>query len=130
MRFVIQEHFARTHHFDFRLEHEGVYRSWVIPKGLPIQCGQQRLAIQVSDHELAFGEFEGVIAEGEYGAGEIKIWDRGCYSAEEWSDDRIVVRLSGARIIGTYALARFRAKKKRAWLIRCCNDCGARSNSP
>lgn len=66
-RFVIQEHHARTHHFDFRLERDEVFKSWAIPKGIPEAVGIKRLAVQVEDHTLAFGEFEGTIPQGEYG---------------------------------------------------------------
>ena len=122
MRFVIQEHFSRTHHLDFRLEHEGVYRSWAVPKGLPTRSGEQRLAMQTADHDLAFGEFEGRIANDEHGAGEIRIWDRGQYTLEDWLDDRIVIRLMGTRVVGRYMLMRFVAKGERAWLIRRLRD--------
>lgn len=82
-RFVIQEHSARTLHFDFRLERDGVFKSWAIPKGLPERQGVRRLAIRVADHTLAFGDFEGTIPEGEYGAGNVEIWDRGTYELHE-----------------------------------------------
>lgn len=78
-RFVIQEHCARTHHFDFRLEKDGVFKSWDVPKGLPEHTGIKRLAVQVDDHDLSFGEFEGQISPGDYGAGKISIWDSGDY---------------------------------------------------
>ena len=61
MRFVVHEHFARTHHFDFRLEHAGVYKSWAVPNGPPTEPGVRRLAVQVDDHDLAFGDFDGDI---------------------------------------------------------------------
>src|SRR5437867_3722513 len=96
-RFVVQEHQARTHHFDFRLEKDGVFKSWAVPKGLPDAVGVKRLAIQVEDHELEFGAFEGTIPQGEYGAGEIRVWDSGTYELFEWAEDYIRVKLKGAR---------------------------------
>lgn len=117
MRFVVQKHSARTLHFDFRLEKDGVFKSWAVPKGLPQRTGVRRLAIQVADHALAFGDFQGTIPEGEYGAGAIEIWDRGTYQLHEWHDDRIVFTLSGERLNGTYNLIRFRHGRDREWLI-------------
>jgi len=117
-RFVIQEHRARNLHYDFRLEKEGVLKSWALAQGLPEQIGIRRLAVQVKDHELSFGDFEGTIPEGEYGAGEISIWDQGTYESLEWTDDRIVVVLHGEHLDGVYSLIRFRRKGEREWLIQ------------
>jgi len=116
-RFVIQRHQARTLHDDFRLEHEGVFKSWALPKGMPIEVDVRRLAIQTADHELAFGDFEGTIPAHEYGAGVIEIWDRGGYVDEVWTDDVITVILVGTRIRGRYTLLRFRRRDERAWLL-------------
>lgn len=116
-RFVIQEHSARTHHFDFRLEKEGVFKSWAVPKGLPEEPGIKRLAIQVEDHPLAFGSFAGQIPKGQYGAGEIHVWDQGIYEAKAWSDDRIAFTLEGSRIHGDFDLVRFQHGRPEAWLI-------------
>jgi DNA ligase D-like protein (predicted 3'-phosphoesterase) len=117
LQFVVQEHFARTHHFDLRLEREGVFKSWALPKGFPTEVGEKRLALEVSDHDLAFGDFEGEIPPGEYGAGRISIWDRGEYQQIEWSEDRIVFIVQAKRIIGDYLLMRFPRGGRSAWLI-------------
>lgn len=84
LRFVVQEHFARTHHFDFRLERDGIFKSWVLRKPIPRTAGVRRLAIAVENHDLSFGDFEGEIPRGEYGAGRITIWDRGTYLPSRW----------------------------------------------
>jgi DNA ligase D-like protein (predicted 3'-phosphoesterase) len=76
--FVVQRHESRTTHYDFRSEISGVFKSWAIPKGLPSEVGERRLAIITADHELSFGEFAGRVPYGEYGAGTITIWDQGC----------------------------------------------------
>ena len=116
-RFVIQEHYARTHHFDFRLEKDGVFKSWAVPKGLPEQPGIKRLAIRVEDHELSFGAFEGEIPKGDYGAGQVTVWDHGDYEAGEWTDDLITFNLHGNRLSGEFRLVRFKHGKPGEWLI-------------
>ena len=116
-RFVVQEHFARTHHFDFRLEHEGVYKSWVVRKPPPEAPGVRRLAIQVDDHDLAFGDFEGEIPRGEYGAGTVGIWDHGTYLPSDWGAGRVTFRLRGEKLSGTYTLLRFDRAGADHWLL-------------
>lgn len=116
-RFVVQEHHARTHHFDFRLEKDGVFKSWAVPKGLPDAEGVKRLAIQVDDHALEFGEFEGTIPKGEYGAGEIRVWDSGAYDVVEWTDERIKVNLRGTNASGSFEILKFKHGREREWLI-------------
>jgi len=116
-RFVVQEHFARTHHFDFRLERDGVYKSWVLRKPIPRSPGVRCLAIQVADHDLGFGDFEGEIPRGEYGAGKVRIWDKGTFVATRWDANRITCRISGAKIIGTYTLIRFQRAGADRWLL-------------
>lgn len=116
-KFVVQEHHARTHHFDFRLERGGVYKSWAVPKGIPEEPGVKRLAIQVEDHDLSFGDFEGQLPEGQYGAGHIRIWDKGTYDSKEWTDQRIVFTLDGGQVSGRFNLIRFTRGKPNEWLI-------------
>ncbi len=115
--FVIQEHHARTLHHDFRLERDGVLKSWAVPKGLPLEKGVKHLALETEDHPLRYADFEGLIEEGQYGAGTVKIWDRGTYKIREWTRDRIVVELAGERAAGGYALIRFKKGGDRAWLV-------------
>jgi bifunctional non-homologous end joining protein LigD len=116
-RFVIQKHQARTLHYDFRLEKDGVFKSWAVPKGIPQRPGTRRLAIQVEDHSLEYGDFQGTIPPGEYGAGIVEIWDRGTYEAHEWTDDKIVFTLAGTRLQGKYCLVRYRSKGEQNWLL-------------
>ena len=94
-----------------------MFKSWAVPKGLPEVAGIKRLAVQVEDHRLAFGEFEGTIPEGEYGAGKIKIWDSGRYELEEWTEARIVFALSGGRLAGRFAMVRFKVPDTQKWLV-------------
>lgn len=93
--FVIQEHHARRLHYDFRLEHDGVLVSWALPKGVPTDPAKNRLAVQTEDHPLEYGSFEGTIPRGEYGAGEVTIWDSGTYELEKWRDGEVIVSLHG-----------------------------------
>ncbi|MCX7523113.1 ATP-dependent DNA ligase [Microbacterium sp. STN6] len=94
--FVIQEHHARRLHWDFRLEHDGVLVSWALPKGVPTEPKKNHLAVQTEDHPLEYGSFEGTIPKGEYGAGEVTIWDSGEYELEKWRDGKeVIVTLHG-----------------------------------
>jgi bifunctional non-homologous end joining protein LigD len=116
-RFVLHDHAAKHHHFDLRLERDGVLKSWAVPKGLPEVSGERRLAIAVEDHELSYIAFEGVIPEGEYGAGMVSIADRGTYEPVTWSNDRIEVVFHGGRFTGRYVLVRFKKAGEKDWLV-------------
>ncbi|MGH2710872.1 MAG: non-homologous end-joining DNA ligase [Actinomycetota bacterium] len=111
--FVIQKHDATRLHYDLRLERDGVLVSFPVPKGLPIVPGEKRLAVHTEDHPIEYADFEGWIPEGEYGAGEVRTFDRGRYEALEWKDDKITFRLHGTRHRGEYHLI----KTKTDWLI-------------
>jgi bifunctional non-homologous end joining protein LigD len=103
-RFVIQEHHATRLHWDLRLEHDGVLVSFAIPNGLPEAPKDNRLAVHTEDHPLEYLEFEGEIPKGEYGAGTMRVWDRGTYEVLKWEPRKIEVRLHGERVQGRYAL--------------------------
>ena len=113
-RFVIQKHKATHLHFDFRLEMDGVLKSWAVPKGLPEEQGVKRLAVAVEDHPLDYIDFEGEIPEGHYGAGVVEVWDRGECELESRKEGKIVFNLTGKRIKGRYALIHTNEKN---WLI-------------
>jgi len=102
--FVIQEHHARALHWDFRLERDGVLVSWAVPKGLPLDPGQNHLAVHTEDHPIEYSDFEGEIPAGEYGGGTVVLWDRGRYECEKWSDREVMVVLHGDRVQGRYVL--------------------------
>ncbi|MEM0448903.1 MAG: DNA polymerase ligase N-terminal domain-containing protein [Methanomassiliicoccales archaeon] len=117
--FVVQEHKSSHLHYDFRLSLDGVLKSWAVPKGVPEKKGLKRLAVQTEDHPIEYANFEGAIPEGNYGAGEVRIWDKGNYSLQERSDDKLVFSLEGQRLKGSYALIRFKGKegKEGNWLM-------------
>lgn len=119
--FVVQRHDARRLHYDLRLERDGVLASWAVPKGLPLEPGERRLAVHVEDHPLAYATFEGEIPKGEYGAGTVEIWDKGTYElVEEKRDGGLTVRLSGDRLHGLWTLvpARLDGDPKNWLLLR------------
>ncbi|MGO2860733.1 MAG: ATP-dependent DNA ligase [Brevibacterium sp.] len=108
LSFVIQEHHARSLHWDFRLEHEGVLVSWALPKGPPDDPEKNHLAVQTEDHPLEYGSFEGTIPKGEYGAGEVEIWDSGTYELEKWKEGKeIIAVLHGREDCGLGGARRF-----------------------
>ncbi|HWB55707.1 MAG TPA: DNA ligase D [Gaiellaceae bacterium] len=103
--FVVQRHDARRLHYDFRLERDGALASWAVPKGIPLDPGDRRLAVHVEDHPLDYATFEGEIPAGQYGAGTVEIWDHGVYELlEEKPDGGLTVRLEGERLLGIWTL--------------------------
>ena len=113
--FVVQEHNATHLHWDFRLELDGVLKSWAVPKEPPLESGIKRLAIQVDDHALSYGTFEGDIGEG-YGKGSVRIWDNGTYEMESNKEKKMVFALYGKKMKGRYTLLKFE-KAKNGWLL-------------
>jgi bifunctional non-homologous end joining protein LigD len=113
-RFVIQEHDATRLHWDLRLERDGVAVSWAVPNGIPDDPKQNRKAIHTEDHPLEYLDFEGDIPKGSYGAGTMRIWDRGTYECEKWRDDEVIVRFDGERVNGRYVLFQTGGKD---WMI-------------
>jgi bifunctional non-homologous end joining protein LigD len=124
-RFVVQEHHARRLHYDLRLEVQGVLKSWAVPKGPSLDPQDKRLAIQTEDHPLEYGDFEGEIPRGNYGAGQVTIWDKGTFEVEgsqaaEQQIDRgeLKFRLHGAKLKGSFVLVRMRNQEaKKEWLL-------------
>jgi len=119
--FVIGEHHARKLHWDFRLEHNGVLVSWAVPKGPPLDPAENRLAVHVEDHPIEYAEFEGTIPKGQYGAGEVRIWDIGTCEIEKWRTSEVIAVLHGREDGGLggvprrYALVRTQGKN---WLLK------------
>jgi bifunctional non-homologous end joining protein LigD len=135
LTFVVEKHRARRLHYDFRLELDGVLKSWSVPKGPSLDPGVRRLAVMVEDHPLEYAAFEGVISEGEYGAGEVIVWDSGTYSPDEGGelffhdrtsavkkmrrgieDGKLSFFLQGSKLQGSWALVKMQ-KKENDWLL-------------
>jgi DNA ligase D-like protein (predicted 3'-phosphoesterase) len=124
-RFVVQEHAARSHHYDFRLEVDGVLKSWAIPKGPSTNPKEKRFATATEDHPLDYIDFEGTIPKGEYGGGSVIVWDTGTYQnvtgdgdtpiTEGFEKGHVTVLLEGQKLRGTWALTRFRGNDQ--WLL-------------
>ena len=128
---VIQEHDASSHHFDFRLEADGVLKSWAVPKGPSTDPSEKRLALPTEDHPVEYADFEGVIPEDEYGGGTVIVWDRGTYAnlkedddgepvpvADQVADGHVTVRLEGGeKLAGGYALTRMEGRDEEMWLL-------------
>ena len=134
--FVIHKHYASRLHFDLRLELDGVLKSWAVPKGPTINPKEKKLAVMVEDHPLEYGDFEGVIPDGNYGAGQVYIWDKGTYHAYD-TEDRIKSQeifrqglekghltfiLEGSILKGEFALVRLKKASPKDWLLIKKND--------
>jgi DNA ligase D-like protein (predicted ligase)/DNA ligase D-like protein (predicted 3'-phosphoesterase) len=120
--FVVQEHSARRLHYDLRLEKEGVLKSWAVPKGVPQKPGEKRLAVETEDHPMEYAKFEGVIPKGQYGAGSVRIWDRGSYTVKAWKDDEVEFTLNGEKLHGRYVLVKLKKAGKGNWLLLKARD--------
>jgi len=112
--FVIQEHHASRLHWDLRLERNGVLVSWAVPKGIPMDAKENRLAVQTEDHPMEYATFSGTIPANEYGGGTMTIWDSGTYETLKWRDSEVMVDFTGGRVSGRYVLIRTR---DRQWLL-------------
>lgn len=106
--YVIQKHQARNLHYDLRLEKDKVLKSWSIPKEPPRKTGIKRLAISVEDHPLGYEKFEGQIPQGEYGAGEVEIWDKGFYKVLKQDKTFWKIEIHGKKLSGTFCLIKFK----------------------
>ncbi|MCP1662522.1 MAG: DNA ligase [Methanocalculus sp. MSAO_Arc1] len=126
--FVIQKHDAQNLHYDLRLEVQGTLRSWVLPKGPSADPAVKRLAMETADHRLEYAAFEGVIPEGEYGAGTVLIWDRGTFEnlrlekdgtdiERSLAEGKVEVFFSGTRMKGGWALIRTGKPSEGRWLF-------------
>jgi bifunctional non-homologous end joining protein LigD len=140
LRFIIQKHDATRLHYDFRLEFDGVLKSWAVTKGPSLDPHTKRLAVQVEDHPLDYGDFEGTIPKGQYGGGTVMLWDRGYWAPEDGQDitagldkGNLKFRLDGERLHGSWALVRMHGEDKRTgkpsksnWLLIKHDDDAAR----
>ena len=136
--FVIQKHAARRTHFDFRLEHDGVLKSWAVTRGPSLDPAQKRLAVMTEDHPLDYIDFEGTIGAGNYGAGTVIVWDHGTYTNLDESRDmptsieagHVKFRLEGEKLRGGWTLQRTHGGEKPQWLLikRRDADADARRN--
>ena len=123
--FVVQKHAARRLHYDLRLEDEGVFKSWAVPKGPSYDPAEKRLAVQVEDHPIEYGNFEGEIEENQYGAGTVMVWDKGTWAPigdwkDGWKEGNLNFLLKRKKLKGAWALVQFKGRKKpdsRNWLL-------------
>lgn len=124
MRYVIQQHDASTMHYDFRIEVDGVLKSWAVPKGPSTDPNVKRLAIAVEDHPLDYADFEGKIPDGNYGAGPVIVWDEGEYEnirkasmTDALKEGQVEINLKGKKLQGAYALVQTKYQKENQWLL-------------
>jgi len=127
--FVIHKHDATSLHYDFRIEIDGVLTSWAVPKGPSTDPSEKRLAIETEDHPISYASFEGVIPQGQYGAGPVIIWDKGTYKnvkeqngqsvsmQKAYQDGEITIVLYGEKLQGGYALVKAFSNKQDQWLL-------------
>jgi bifunctional non-homologous end joining protein LigD len=115
--FVVQEHHATALHWDVRLERGGVLVSWAVPKGLPTEPTTNHLAVHTEDHPLEYASFEGEIPQGEYGGGQVLLWDTGTYECEKWTDREVKIVLHGRRVSGRYVFIKT-GERDRDWMVR------------
>jgi bifunctional non-homologous end joining protein LigD len=124
LRFVIQKHAASRLHYDLRLEIDGVFKSWAVTKGPSLDPADKRLAVEVEDHPLDYGDFEGTIPKGQYGGGTVMLWDRGYWECEDpqdsYSKGKLDFTLEGGKLSGGWILTRMRPRqgeKRTNWLL-------------
>jgi bifunctional non-homologous end joining protein LigD len=135
LRFVVQKHDASQLHYDFRLEIDGVLKSWSVPKGPSLNPAERRLAMQTEDHPIGYATFEGHIPEGQYGAGDVIVWDRGAFYPQDKTLARVAAaeaeahasaalaagelkfELAGEKLRGSWALVRMKGREPNAWLL-------------
>lgn len=120
--FVVQKHAAQRLHYDFRLELDGVLKSWAVPKGPSLNPSEKRLAVHVEDHPLDYASFEGTIPAGEYGGGTVLVWDRGTWTSTEPDDSldrgKLTFRLKGEKLRGAWTLVRMKGQgNSKNWLL-------------
>jgi len=114
--YVIQEHHAKRLHWDLRFEIDNTLKSWAMPKMPPQKEGEKRLAVAVDDHPIEYALFEGEIPEGNYGAGQVKIWDKGTFEILEKEGKKLVIDIKGDKLQGKYCLLHFKPNEKN-WLF-------------
>jgi bifunctional non-homologous end joining protein LigD len=120
-RFVIHEHHASHLHFDFRLEIDGVLKSWAVPKGVSLNPNEKRLAVEVPDHPVSYIDFVGTIREGSYGAGKVFIWDNGEFECESNASEnlakgKLIFTMFGSKLRGSFTLLKMQTRPKQ-WLL-------------